>query len=222
MSEKKTSSPETRDESTPFDFEEQVKQRAAVFSTLVEQFKPWLFEFGNWIFGGLIAFCLIIIGSILTVGPINGAVVISIAIFACALPLNVTGLFLLKLIRDMNDVSIDDVLRQAFLDAKIPNIEAYLPAAGQKEELYKKRTNIGLRYLIMLATLSTFLTVFGMVAALWYMAWWVGVLFFVMVIVSLVLVFNVFSRWMPPESEAERELKQRYREQRSTRQRRRE
>jgi hypothetical protein len=215
VSKKNASSTKAHDEILPPDFAEQVKQREEIFGNVVEKLKPWLFEFGNWIFGGLLAFCLIVVGSILTVGPVNLAVLVSIATFACALPLNVSGLFLLKLIRDMNEVPFDDVMRQAFQDANIPNVEAYFPASEQKEALYKRRTNSGLRYLILLAALSATLTLFGMVAALWYMAWWVGVIFFLMVIASFFLVMNVLARWMPLETEAERELRQRYRDHRA-------
>ena len=213
MSEKDLSSAKPPDEIPPFDFEEQSKQQLKAFGNLVEKIKPWLFEFGNWIFGGLIAVNLIIVGSLLTVGPDHPAILVSIAAFACALPLNVSGLFLLKLIKDMSGVAIDDVIRQAFQDAEVPNVEIYFPVSEEKESLYKRRSNVGLRYSIALAALSTGLTMLGMVAALWYMAWWVGVIFLVMVIASVILIMTVVARWMPPESDAEKELKLRYREQ---------
>ena len=199
---------------SPPDLEERHKQREKVFEKFIESLKPWLFEFGNWIFGGLIAFNLIIVGAILTVGPTHPEILVAIAAFACALPLNVSGLFLLKIFKDMSDVALDDVMRQAFLDANIPNVEAYFPASEEKEAQYKRRTDVGLRYALTLALVSTLLTTIGIIAALWYMAWWIGTVFLVVVIGSIILVMNVLSRWMPPQSESERELKQRYREQR--------
>jgi len=36
-------------------------------TTLLDRVKPWLIEFGSWIFGGLIAFNLIIVAPLLTI-----------------------------------------------------------------------------------------------------------------------------------------------------------
>jgi uncharacterized protein YndB with AHSA1/START domain len=54
------------------------------------------------------------------------------------------------------------------------------------------------------------LTVTGLVAALWYMAWWIGVLVLVVAILSTGLVVVVLIHSQPPDSEAEKELKRRY------------
>jgi ABC-type multidrug transport system fused ATPase/permease subunit len=184
---------------------------------LIERIAPWLFAFGSWIFGGLIAFNLLVVASLITVGTAHAVVLVSITAFACALPLNVAGLFLLKLFQEMKDVGIDEHMLHAFQDAGFP-IEAYFPPPQAKESLHRRRTGIALRYSVGIVAMSIVLTLIGMVAALWYMAWWIGVVFLAMVLVSQVLVIIVFAHSLPPESEAEKEQKRRYREHR-TRQR---
>jgi ABC-type multidrug transport system fused ATPase/permease subunit len=191
--------------------EEQSKQGMKGLGNLVERITPWLFTFGSWIFGGLIALNLIIMTSLITVGPIHPAILVSTIAFACALPLNVAGLFLLRLIQDMREVGIEEHVLHAFQDAGFP-IEAYFPPPQEMESLYKRRTNVALRYLVGILALSTVLTLTGTVAVLWYMAWWIGVVFLAMAILSPAIVIVVIIRLLPPESEAEKELKRRYEE----------
>lgn len=193
------------------DPEEQSKQSMKALGNLVERITPWLVTFGSWIFGGLIAFNLLVVASLITVGPVHPAILVSTAAFTCALPLNVAGLFLLRLIQDMKDVGIEDHMLHAFQDAGFP-IEAYFPPPQVRESLHKRRTDVALRYSVGIAALSIVLTLTGMVAALWYMAWWIGVVFFTMIMFSQVMVIIVIVRSLPPESEAEKEQKRRYRE----------
>ena len=209
MSEKDPAATKQWDEISP---EAVSKLRGKIFGNLVEQLKPWLFEFGNWIFGGLIAFSLVIVATLLTVGPIHPAILVSMATFACALPLDVLGVFLLKLIRDMNGVGIDDVMKQAFQDIPTPN--SHFPEPEESESRSKLRTDVGLRYSVRLAVLCAALSMFGVVAALWYMAWWVAAIFFVMVIVSLLLTVTMLPGLVRPASDSEKALWQRVREQR--------
>ncbi len=178
---------------------------------LIERISAWLFAFGSWIFGGLIAFNLLVLASLFTIGPIHPAILVSLTAFACALPLNVAGLFLLKLIQEMKDVNIDEQMLHAFQDTGFP-IEAYFPPSQERVSLYKRRTDVALGYSTGILAFSVALTLTGMVSVLWYMAWWVGVVFFAMVLVSQVLVIIVIAHSLPPESEAEKEQKRRYRE----------
>ena len=96
--------------------EEQNKQIMQAFGKLVEKIDPWLLEFGSWMFGGLIAFTLLVIASLFTIGPVDRAITISTAAFALALPLNLTGLFLLRLVKDLKQVRFEEELEQAFKD----------------------------------------------------------------------------------------------------------
>lgn len=193
----------------PVDLEAQSRQSMQAMGNLIERIAPWLFAFGSWIFGGLIAFNLLVIASLITVGPTRVVVLISITAFACALPLNVAGLFLLRLIQEMKDVGIDEHMLHAFQDAGIPT-EGYFPQ--ESESLHRRRTALALRYSVGILVLSIILTLAGMVAALWYMAWWVGIIFLVMVLVSQALVIVVFAQALPPESAEEKEHKRRYKE----------
>ena len=181
----------------PADFAERSKQREIVANSIIEQIKPWLFEFGTWIFGGLIAFTLVIIATLMTLGPVHPAIMVSITIFACALPLDVSSLFLLRLVKDMNNLAFDDIIKQAFQDASVQDVEAFIPSADEKQKQDKRRTDLGLRYSLMLVAVSVTLTIIGMGAELWYMAWWIATIFFIMVTVSVILSTVAVSHLMP-------------------------
>ena len=199
----------------PLDLEEQSRDTLKGFGILVSRTTPWLFEVGSWTFGGLIAFNLVLISALLTVGPVDGAILISVCAFACALPLDVAGICLLRLVKDVKDVGIDDTALQAFKDADFPDIEAYVPPSGDRESQQKRRSTVALWYALGIVALSIALTLTGLVAALWYMAWWIGVVVLAVAVLSTVLVLAVFVHSRPPASEAEKELKRRYMEYRS-------
>ena len=193
----KQPSPNLQGHSRP-ELEERNQQRRQIMSSLLDTLKPWLIEFGSWIFGGLIAFNLIIVAPLLTIGLDHIEIMVSIVAFVCALPLNVSGLLLLRLTKDLNDISIDEVMRQAFKDANIPDIEDHLPTDEQLQTTYKLRTEIGLRYSVWLGGISAILTLLGMVAALWYIAWWIAVTFIVVSIIILIVTMNVAPRILRP------------------------
>jgi hypothetical protein len=202
----------------PLDPAEHARRSMKGLGNLVERITPWLFEVGSWIFGGLIAFNLVVISALITVRPVDAAILISVTVFACALPLNVAGIFLLRLIKDMKGIGVDDLTLQAFQDAGFPDIEAYFPPPRERESHHKRRATIALGYSLGIAAPSIALTLTGLVAALWHVAWWIGVVLLAMVILSIALVTVVIAHSMPPESEAEKELKRHYMEHR-TRQR---
>ncbi len=126
MSQSDATPADPQPEISPIDLEAQSRQSMQALGNLVERISPWLFAFGSWIFGGFIAFNLLVVASLITVGSAHAAVLVSITAFACALPLNVAGLFLLKLIQEMKDVGLDEQMLHAFQDAGFP-IEAYFP-----------------------------------------------------------------------------------------------
>jgi hypothetical protein len=120
---------------------------------------------------------------------------------------------MLKLMQNMKDMKLDELMQQALKDADFPNAEAYFPDTQGMETFRKKRRDVTLRYSLILATLSMTLTLIGLVAALYYMAWWIAALFVTMVILSTALLLTAMSRTFPPETDAEKDLKRRYREQ---------
>jgi len=191
--------------------EEQNKQIMKAFGQLIERIAPWLLEFGSWIFGGLIAFTLLVMASLFTIGPVNPAIRVSTAAFAFALPLNVTGLFLLRLVKDLKLVGFEEEFAQAFQDVDF-TVGAQVASPKTLESLRKRRTRFFLAFSFGTLALSVLLTLTGMIAVLWYMAWWIGVIFFVMVIISLVIVIVAFVTSQPSESPEEKERKRSYRE----------
>ena len=191
--------------------EEQNKQIMKAFGKLVERITPWLLEFGSWIFGGLIAFTLLVMASLFTIGPVDPAITVSTAAFALALPLNVTGLFLLRLVKDLKQVGFEEEFAQAFQDVDF-TVREQVASPKALESLRKRRTGFFLGYSLGILAVSILLTLTGMIAVLWHMAWWIGVIFFVMVLISQVIVILALVTSQLPESPEEKEQKRRYRE----------
>lgn len=158
----------------------------AALETLLARVTPWLLDLGNWIFGALIAFSLVILGAMLTVGPVDRAVLVATAAFALALPLDVAGFVLLRIAVDMKKVDLETVATAAFVEAGFTSEE--VGQALDPRESERKRTRKVLLYSYNLLTLTALLTLVGMTAALWHMAWWIGVAFAAMLLVSLSVV----------------------------------
>jgi hypothetical protein len=191
--------------------QEQYKQSMNAFVKFIERISPWLFEVGSWIFGGLIAFTLLVVASLLTVGPGDPAIMVATAAFALALPLDVAGLFLLRLVQDMKRVGIEEEVVQVFQDVGF-TVGEQIASPTALESLRKRRTRIVLGSSLGILAFSGLLTLTGMTAALWYMAWWIGIVFFAMVLISLAMVIVAIVTIQPPDSEEEKELKRRYQE----------
>ena len=74
----------------------------------------------------------------------------------------------------------------------------------------KRRTEVILLVSLGILVVSVLLTLTGLTAALWHVAWWIGVLFLLMTIISLGIVVVALSVVRPPQSQEERARKQRY------------
>jgi MFS family permease len=189
--------------------EASLNQSKKGFGNLVERITPWLAEIGNWIFAGLIAFILIIMASLITVGPVDPAITIATVAFALALPLNLAGLVLLRLVQDTARIGFADEWAHAFRDAGFPIGE---PADSPQavESLLKRRIRIALLYSFAILALSVLLTLTGLIAALWHMAWWIAVAFFAMAVISLGIVVAALITLRSPESPEQKERNRRY------------
>jgi hypothetical protein len=196
------------------DLAEQRVRSLSALGRMVEWITPWVVEVGSWALGGLIALNLVVISALITVGPVDRAVRIGLASFACALPFDVAGIILLRLIKDARDIRIDDLAQRAFQEAQFPDFEAYLIPASERESFAKRRVRIALAYALVIAALSIALTLAGLVASLWHMAPWVAGVFVVTVAFIGFTLVAVVAQSLPPESEAERELRRRYSERR--------
>ena len=118
------STPADREQgSGPPAVDEQSARTFRALRNLAERITPWLVDVGSWIFGGLTAVNLVVISALITVGPVDAAIRTSTAALAAALPLNVAGIILLRLIKDVNDVCLDDLTLRAFQDAAFPEID---------------------------------------------------------------------------------------------------
>jgi hypothetical protein len=196
----------------PLDPTKQSKPSMKALAYLLERVASWLLAFGSWSFVGLIAFNLIVLSAIISIRPVDVATLIAITAFACALPLNVTGIFLLRLVKDMQDIGLEDLTFKAFQDAGFPDIEAYFPPFQQRQEQNRRRSRLSICYSLGILALTITITLTGFVAALWHVKSWIGVVLLATVILCTMLVIVVFAHSLSPESEAEKELKSRYRE----------
>ncbi len=177
------------------------------FGKVLERITPWLFEFGSWIFGGLIAFTLLVMAPLFTIGPVNPAILVATTTFALALPLDVAGLVLLRLVQDLKHFGFEEELVQAFQEV---GFTVTSPTALEAQR--QRRTGVVLSFSLGILTLSALLTLTGMIATMWHMAWWIGVVFFAMAVLSFVIVIVAIATSQPPDSPEEQEQKRRYRE----------
>lgn len=149
--------------------EEQYRQSMQAYRKLLEKGIPWLFDVGAWIFGGLIAFTLLIMASLITVGPIDLFIKIATAALALALPLDVTGLILLRLVQDMKPVRFEETVSQTLQEAGLTPDELQVPSRTSLQAMRIRGTQVALRYALYILSLSSVLTLAGMVATLCHM-----------------------------------------------------
>jgi hypothetical protein len=147
--------------------EVQYQQSLKAVGKVIERISPWLFEVGSWIFGGLIAVTLLVLASLLTVGPVDLSVKLSMVAFAVSLPLNVTGLVLLRLVQDLKPVQFEGVA-QVFQEAGLTPGEQQIPSVASLEALRERGTQVILSTTLGMLGLSSILTIVGMTAAMWH------------------------------------------------------
>lgn len=112
--------------------DERAGQSFDAIRRLLDRTTPWLSDIGSWIFGGLVAVNLVVISALLTVGPVDAAVRLSVALFASALPMDVAGIVVLRLTRDLIDLGLDDLALKAFKESGFPEIESYFPPPAER------------------------------------------------------------------------------------------
>ena len=180
----------------------------AGLGAILERVTPWLLDLGNWVFGGLIALNLLILGSLMTIGPVDNAVTVATAALALALPPDVAGFLLLRLAADMKNVDLEQVATSAFVEAGF-TAEEQAAEINKPQAAEKRRARVVLRYSYSLLALTVLFTVVGITAALWHMAWWIAVAFVAMTIVSQAAVFSAIvatgssTRWRAPSGPVE-------------------
>ena len=118
--------------------------------------------------------------------------------------------FACTLLVDLSDIGIEDLTVQSYKEAGYPDIEAYLPTGPEREERRKRRALLALWFASAIAALGIMLTATGVVAALWYMALWVGVVVLCVSVLSPVVVVLMLVYAWPSGSDVEKELKANY------------
>ena len=172
--------------------DETFSQTVKGLGTLGERLIPWLLDLGSWIFGALIAFNLLVLAALLTVGPVDPAVLVATAAIALGLPPAVAGFFVLKLLEDVKRVRLDDLAAEAFQEAGF-SVQEQVLSPDAVESMVKRTTRNVLIYSYSLLAASVLLTVIGIGAALWHMGWWISLAFVVMTLVSGGLVIGAIA-----------------------------
>ncbi len=190
--------------------EAQFDRGKRVYDSLLERITPWLFEIGSWIFGGLIAFTLLILPPLITARPVDLPIEVAATAFALALPLNVTGLVLLRIVRDVKPGGFEEEIARVFQEAGLTPGEQELPSLTTLQAVRKRGTRSVLNADLGILTLSSALTLVGIVAALWQIAWWVAVAFGAMVFICLIIVQIVMTTAQPRISAAEKAQRRRH------------
>ncbi len=188
------------------DAEMQFDQGMRAYNSLVERITPWLFDIGSWIFGGLIAFTLLILPALITTRPADLPIEIATAAFAVALPLNVTGLVLLRIVGDVKPGGFEQETARMLQEAGFTPGDEEIPSLTTLETMRKRGTRNVLNVTVSILTVGSILTLVGLGAALWHMAWWIAAAFGVMVFVCLVIVQIVMLTAQPrlsPEEKAQ-------------------
>lgn len=178
----------------PLDPAEQSRHTFSALANLLERVTPWLLAVGSWIFGGLIAFNLLFLSALLNLRPAELPIRISLTAFAVALPLNVTGLLLLRLVKDLRDIRFDDLTVQAFQETGFPDLDAYLPPLQERQTRNAKRSRVSMGFAFAIAAVTMMLTLTGLAAALWQVAWWIGVVLVATVALCATLVLVISGR----------------------------
>lgn len=192
--------------------EAQYHQSMKAYSRLLDKGTPWLFEVGSWIFGGLIAFTLLILSALITVGPVDLYIKSATAALALALPLDVTGLVLLRLVQDLKPVKFEEGVSQTFQEVGLTPDGMQIPSLTSLQALRIRGTRVALRFALAILAFSIVLTLAGITVALWHMAWWIGLAFLAMVVVNLVIVIVAMVASQPPVTPQERARRKAYRD----------
>jgi hypothetical protein len=175
------------------------------FGNFIDRVTPSLFELGAWLFGSLIAFNLLVLASLFTIGPLDSSIKIATVAFAWALPLNLIGLFLLRMVQQPKGVELEDELvrafqEQGFVSDQIPSAPDLAAALAS---MRRRRTVLVLRFSSGILVLSVLLTLSGLTATLWYMSWWIAVSFLAMVLLCIVIAVAILAASQASESSKE-------------------
>ena len=111
-------------------------------------------------------------------------------------------------------MGLDDLTLKAFRKAGFPDIDAYFPAPRERASQRERRSRLALLYSMGIAAVSIALTVTGLIAAVWHMGRWIALVLLSTVMLSVALITVIIAHALPPESDAEKSLKQHCRERR--------
>lgn len=129
----------------------------------------WLYEVGGWIFTGLIAIALMIVQDLISLGPSDRALLIAAFALAAALPLNLTGLWIVRYIKNL-DLAVEEA-KQYLAQNKAVDEDTVISLRSDDEAFSaakKKFTNL---VVTIVLALSVLFTLIGISSALWHISW---------------------------------------------------
>lgn len=132
----------------------------------------WLYERGNWIFGGLIVVALVLLQDLVTSGAGDrvAGLIAGLAI-VIALPFDLGGVFIVRYFKDLQQPTSlnDETLQRQAIDPQVR----------------RKTLDVAVSTALFLSVLFTLISI-G--AALWHLSWAVTILFLIACILSALLV----------------------------------
>ncbi len=184
--------------------EEQREKLRQMHHTFILALAPWLFDFGSWLFGGLIAFSIVAIQSPIFMASADrdAAMIISACAYALALPLDIAGLCLLRLIQGIKQHNVEEEMQRTLQDVRYPGGQQAAPGDAFEQQRQRRTYNV-IVSASWLSGLALLLTLLGLAASLWHIAWWIAIAFLLVALVSALLVTLMISA-PPPQSKAER------------------
>jgi hypothetical protein len=157
----------------------------------------------------LIGFDGLVLSALVTVGPVDPAVVAATTAVALGLPLTLVGLLLLRLDQDWRRGGSEEEWAQRYRHLGSAVGEP-VPSPAALRAWRRRRAGSVLRASLWLLAVSGVLALIGLGAVLWHMRWWIAVVFFAMVVLSLGIVVAVLSAAPPRDAAAGRARRRRY------------
>lgn len=135
----------------------------------------WLYDAGGWIFAGLIAVAFLVLQSLMTIGHLDGVLLVAGLTLAAALPLNLAGAWI---VRDLKN------REQAFVEVTLPAEQSGGPAS-QTPAFSAAQRRFTQTILSVLFGLSVLFTLIGVICALWHISGAVSIVFLIALVISI-------------------------------------
>lgn len=149
----------------------------------------WLYDLGGWIFGGLIIAALMLLQDLISLGAVDGAVVVAGLAIAIALPFNLAGLGIIRYFKDLGQAT--EEARSALAQNSNIDAETLTRLNIDSRALSPRKRKVMDTAVSLALYLSVFFTVIGLSSALWRISWVATFFFLIASVLGLLLVLRV-------------------------------